>query len=283
MRLNLKIANLKLDYTFHSFDYVKEQIYLYENSLKEKADYSIEVCLVEQIIPFVHQNQQILNGRSYFVSKRLDVFEVFSEDDMPISEQIIFDKEKKKVTININPSDVKDLPMKEYILSSMMFLEIAQKEGYLALHASAISYLDQGILFVAPSKTGKSTQASMWKQVYGDDVSIINDDKPLLYKDLDQFFVTGSPFAGKHSLSQNIQKPIKAIIFLEQAYQDDLILLNRSESLLRLMNNMLRPRDEETWNKLLILVNEIIETIPIYLLKATKSISSVELVQNTLY
>ena len=283
MRLNLKIANLKLDYTFHSFNYVKDHIYQYVNAVDELPDYILEVKIDEHIIPFVHQKQQIINGRSYFTSERLDVFEVYSQDDRPISEQIIFDKEKKKVTISINPIDIEDLAMKEYVLSGMMFMEIAQKEGFLALHASAISYLDDGILFAAPSKTGKSTHARLWKEKFGSDVSYINDDKPLIFIHQHQFFVTGSPFSGKHALNQNLVKPLKAIIFLEQGQHDDLIKLNRTETLLRLMKNILRPKDEETWNQLLVIINELIETIPIYLLQATKSFRSVDTVYEKLY
>ena len=283
MRLNLKIANLKLEYTFHSFNYVKEHIYQYVNPVNELPDYILDVKIDENIIPFVHQKQHIINGRSYFTSDRLDVFEVYSQDDRPISEQVVFDKEKRKVTISINPIDIENLAMKEYVLSGMMFMEIAQREGYLALHASAISYKDDGILFVAPSKTGKSTHARMWKENWGSDVLYINDDKPLVFLNQKRFYVTGSPFSGKHALNQNLVKPLKAIIFLEQGSNDDLIDLNRSESLLRLMKNILRPKDEDTWNKLLVMINELIETIPIYLLKATKSLNAVYTVHQKLY
>jgi hypothetical protein len=283
MRLNLKIANLTLDYTFHSFNYLKDAIYAYEYKNGNPSDYIIEVKLEEQIIPFVHEKQQIINGRSYFQSDRLDVFEVYSEDAMPISEQIIFDKAKKKVTISINPSDVADIAMKEYVLSGMMFLEIAQREGYMSIHASAINYKDDAIIFSAPSKTGKSTHARMWMEKYKDDVSMINDDKPLIFQDKSKFMVSGSPFSGKQGINQNVVKPLKAIIFLEQASQDEMIKLNTTEALLRLVKNMLRPKDEETWNKLLLLMNELLLVTPIYLLKATKSMTSVSLVHKMLY
>lgn len=283
MRLNLKIANLTLDYTFHSFNYLKDAIYAYTYQNGNPSDYTMEVKLEEQIIPFVHEKQQIINGRSYFQSDRLDVFEVYSEDAMPISEQIIFDKVKKKVTIYINPSDVADIAMKEYVLSGMMFLEIAQREGYMSIHASAINYKGDAILFSAPSKTGKSTHARMWMEKFKEDVSMINDDKPLIFLDQNKFMVSGSPFSGKQGINQNVVKPLKAIIFLEQANQDEMIRLNTTEALLRLVKNMLRPKDEETWNKLLLLMNELLAVTPIYLLNATKSMTSVTLVHQMLY
>jgi hypothetical protein len=283
MRLHVKIANIKLDYTFHSFDYLKDSIYAYENKEKGSSDYVMEVKIEEQIIPFVGEKQQVINGRSYFTSKRLDVFEVFSDDDMPLSEQIIFDKAKKKVTISINPIDVSDIAMKEYILSGMMFLEIAQREGYMSLHASAIDYKGDAILFAAPSKTGKSTHARMWREKFRGDVVMINDDKPLIFKEGETFFAAGTPFSGKQSLNHNIVRPLKAIIFLEQSAHDEIIQLSMTESLIRLVKNMLRPRDEETWNELLYIINELISEVPIYLLKATKSLSSVDLVHSTLY
>lgn len=283
MKKILKIAHLNIAYIYHMDSFYPLYLSQYEASEQGLCDYQMELLIEEQIIPFVHEKQQIINGRSYYQSERLDVFEVFSEDDMPLSEQIIFDKVKRKVTISINPKDVTDIFMKAYVLSGMMFLEIAQREGYMSIHASAIDYKGDAILFSAPSKTGKSTHARMWMEKFKDDVSIINDDKPLMFKDKDIFMVSGSPFSGKHGLNQNVFRPLKAIIFLEQASHDEMIKLNTTEALLRLVKNMLRPKDEETWNKLLLLINELLAVTPIYLLKATKSMSAVSLVHETLY
>lgn len=35
-------------------------------------------------------------------------------------------------------------------------------------------------MFSAPSGTGKSTHAKLWRDCFGDRVTMINDDKPLI-------------------------------------------------------------------------------------------------------
>ena len=47
------------------------------------------------------------------------------------------------------------------------------------LHGSLISINGNGYLFMAPSGTGKSTHVRLWKERYGDRVTVINDDNLL--------------------------------------------------------------------------------------------------------
>ena len=54
--------------------------------------------------------------------------------------------------------------------------ERALDRGRLLLHGSAFAYRGEGVLFTAPSGTGKSTHARLWREVYGDRVTVINDD-----------------------------------------------------------------------------------------------------------
>ena len=48
----------------------------------------------------------------------------------------------------------------------------------LLMHGSALSMDGIGYLFTAPSGTGKSTHAALWRQVFGERVQMLNDDSP---------------------------------------------------------------------------------------------------------
>lgn len=48
------------------------------------------------------------------------------------------------------------------------------------LHAAVVSYEGRGFAFAAKSGTGKSTHVVQWMRALGDDVTVVNGDKPIL-------------------------------------------------------------------------------------------------------
>ena len=86
----------------------------------------------------------------------------------------------------------------------------------LLMHGSALCMDGEVYLFTAPSGTGKSTHARYWREVYGERVWMVNDDKPLLRFLEGQVLVCGTPWDGKHRLSRNASAPLKAVIALSR-------------------------------------------------------------------
>jgi len=75
-------------------------------------------------------------------------------------------------------------------------------------HGSAIMVNNKGIIFTAPSGTGKSTHSEKWNRLFG--AEYINDDKPYISVK-DEFLVHGSPWMGVHHLGNNVSYPLSAI------------------------------------------------------------------------
>ena len=48
-------------------------------------------------------------------------------------------------------------------------------------HGSAVALDDEVYLFTAPSGTGKSTHAALWRRAVGERVVMVNDDKPCFH------------------------------------------------------------------------------------------------------
>ena len=46
------------------------------------------------------------------------------------------------------------------------------------MHGAVLSWKGNGLMFTAPSGTGKSTHIDLWKRYLGEEVEIINGDKP---------------------------------------------------------------------------------------------------------
>ena len=70
-----------------------------------------------------------------------------------------------------------------YLETLAVYRQIAEAmpaRDTLLFHGSALAADGVGYLFTAPSGTGKSTHARLWRELLGGRVRMINDDKPLL-------------------------------------------------------------------------------------------------------
>lgn len=148
------------------------------------------------------------------------------------------------------------------------------------LHASVIDYEGTGILFTAPSQTGKSTQAGLWEKFYN--ASIINGDRAII-RQTDKYYVYGSPYAGSSEIYRNCKAQIGAIVVLRQSKDNSIVKLNKKQSYISLMSEMLICTDskkiaEEQSDFLLKMVDEI----PVYLLNCRPDREAVELLHTEL-
>ena len=134
------------------------------------------------------------------------------------------------------------------------------------IHGSALSMDQNGYLFIAPSGTGKSTHAALWRKVFKDRVLMINDDKPLVYVKHDDLRIYGTPWDGKHHLSTNMSVPLKAVCRVYRSETNHIEALNKEDTLARLLEQTYRSTDVKRVLKTLEMLNEIITEIPVYAL-----------------
>lgn len=92
--------------------------------------------------------------------------------------------------------------------------------GILLIHGSAIAVDGKGYLFTAKTGTGKSTHTRLWRQVFGDRATMVNDDKPFLKFIDEEIFLCGAPWSGKHGLDANITVPLQGICILERGTEN---------------------------------------------------------------
>ncbi|MGX7208653.1 hypothetical protein [Enterococcus innesii] len=147
-------------------------------------------------------------------------------------------------------------------------------------HGALIDYQNKGILFTGKSGSGKSTQANLWKDLYRNEVRIINGDKPLISYSNGCFAGFGTPWMGKENLGVNDSVKIEAIVTIKQDHVNEIRKLNTSESLDVLMSQVLFPNKENGNEMLIYLIKRIINIIPIYELKCQISENAVILAKN---
>ena len=88
------------------------------------------------------------------------------------------------------------------------------QRGSAVIHASYIDYRGKGILFTAPSQTGKSTQAELWQLHNG--AEILNEDRALLLCREDGVSTGGYIACGSSAICKNRILPLGAIVLLAQ-------------------------------------------------------------------
>ena len=116
--------------------------------------------------------------------------------------------------------------------------------GIVLIHGSSLMADGEGFLFCASSGTGKSTHTRLWRQVFGDKVTMINDDKPLVRVMPDGTAVIyGTPWNGKHHIGGNLSAPLKHICFLARGEKNELTPADIRDARTSILRFVFRPDD----------------------------------------
>jgi len=187
--------------------------------------------------------------------------------------------ERPDISVNITESDIAYERDRSVLQSSDADLEIlavyrkiAEEmpySGTILYHASCICVDGEGILFAAPSGTGKSTHARLWREYLGDRAFMVNDDKPLIHVGRESIKVYGTPYNGKHRLGRNVSVPLKAIAIIERAEKNRTVKATPEEySKLypRLMQQMYRCMDVVAFSESLELLDSMLKRVPLYVI-----------------
>ncbi len=136
----------------------------------------------------------------------------------------------------------------------------------LLMHGSALSLDGETYIFTAPSGTGKSTHARLWRERFGDRVVMINDDKPMLRVREDGVSAYGTPWNGKHSLSRNTSAPVRAIALLKRSEENRVEPMTKSDAFAVLVSQALSSKDPAVMLRILALEKRLLDQVRFYTL-----------------
>lgn len=151
----------------------------------------------------------------------------------------------------------------------------------LTLHSSAIQVGGKAVVFLAPSGTGKSTQARLWSEHRG--ARQLNGDKNAIFCRDGSAYAAGLPFCGTSGICENYELKLGALVFLSQAKENVVRRLNGMEALKVLLNNCFGY-----WNvpgcmeKMAAIAMEILDKVPVYALACTPDERAVETLEQVL-
>ena len=176
----------------------------------------------------------------------------------------IVDDVTPEMVIEVSDEEIKAEQSDEYT-SSPDYLD---DKGIILVHSSVLMVDGEAVMFLAPSGTGKSTHTRLWRQVYGDRVTMINDDKPLVSVRTDDsgvhVNVYGTPWCGKHGIENNISAPVKALFLLKRNETNVARKLTMHEAFPYVFNQTYRPDNAELMRKTLILSRTMAENVGLF-------------------
>lgn len=168
-------------------------------------------------------------------------------------------------------------------LNPLFFFELSDfliEYNAMILHSSVISYHGKGIVFTAPSGTGKSTQASLWKKYYG--CSIINGDRTII-RNLNEYRCYGSPYAGSSGIFKNESVKLQVIVVLRQAKENRIRKLGVKEAYINLLSEMSISRwNKATLGKQMDWLLRLVENVAVYRLDCLPNREAVDLLYHEL-
>ncbi len=151
----------------------------------------------------------------------------------------------------------------------------------LILHCAYMVYQGEAILFSAPSETGKTTQANLWEKYRGS--RTVNGDRALLGKRKGRWTAQGWPVCGTSEVCQNEEFPIRAVVMLSQAKENQAQQLPPGRAFPLLYSQITVNK----WNMkdhlhAIDLIQELAEGVPVFHLGCTISEKAVECLEKAL-
>ena len=161
-----------------------------------------------------------------------------------------------------------------YIESICIYRVICRKLpllGAMLLHSAVISDGGHGYAFTANSGVGKTTHIKIWQQAFGDEVSIVNGDKPIIRKKDGKWYAYGTPWCGKEGWNINTAVPLAAICFLRRGEKNTIAPLKAETAIGDIMPQLLIPDDAAALMATLDLLDGVLTDVPLYELHCTIS------------
>ena len=177
---------------------------------------------------------------------------------------------------------MQDMLKHDTVFASLLGLEkVMLCNKALILHSAYISKDGKAILFSAPSETGKSTQASLWERYR--QAKVVNGDRALLVREQDGWHAHGWPICGNSGIGHNESYPIRAIVMLNQATENQIQPLGLFSAMKKLMSeitiNMWNP---EFQVQAMDLIQQLAMEVPVYQLGCNISEDAVRCLERVL-
>lgn len=197
-------------------------------------------------------------------------------------QKYLTDDEKTDFTVSVTVDEIMNEDNgagydPSYLESLAIYRRIAEKiidfDGFL-MHGVAINVHSKGVIFTAKSGVGKTTHTRLWQKLLGDEMTVINGDKPLIRIIDSKAYAYGTPWAGKEGMHTNSYVQVDTVCFLERFEKNECYLLNKSSVLDKLFSQIYLPGSTKEYLKTIDLLSQFINSVNFYKIKCNMDLSA---------
>ena len=202
-----------------------------------------------------------------------------------ISEQDISHEREINVKADLSRGVESRVYSDPYLETLAVYRKIAERLpefDAVLVHGSCIAVDGEGYLFMASSGTGKSTHTRLWRELMGSRAIMVNDDKPIIRLIDGKPMIFGTPWDGKHRLSTNIGVPLKGACFLRRGQQNAIEPVSPAAAFPQFLKHTYRPEDPSALQKTLQLIDVLVDSVPMWQLACTISVTAAQLAYDTM-
>ena len=218
------IANVTIAFCGNIALTVPNALRLFADTQSTQVDFTYE-CMMQNDLPKLAESK---NVKTYFDEIKQQYYAVTQETD-------------SKMTVFLSQDNLPWGSEIQQLYTQLALPHILLLHHKILLHAAYILTPEGAILFTAPSSTGKSTQAELWKKYHG--AKIINGDRAVIGSENDIPTAYGYPISGSSEYCFNITGKLRAIVLLKQAPVNSVRILKGSEALYVLINGSFLPTE----------------------------------------
>lgn len=178
-------------------------------------DHSISYQVVESLT--VPQAESVFRGTQLQVFRRGQAQTICMGDTarLPEGAHTQIHREGQSSLVQVLREKVPERITARLVLNTMEAEHHIVRQGGFLLHSSFIQWKNRAILFTAPSGTGKSTQAELWKKYRN--AAVINGDRTAILVGDNGVTAHGIPYCGTSGIRGTAELPVAAIVYLTQS------------------------------------------------------------------
>ena len=200
-------------------------------------------------------------------------------EDIPYAVTLVL--ESKKMQIWVDEQCNEWLKLDTVFAAMLSWEKLMIDRDAMVLHSAYMCYKNTAVLFSAPSRTGKSTQASLWEEYR--QTRTINGDRTLLMRDEEGWKAYGWPVCGSSKICHNETYPIRAIVMLKQATENKVYRLTGFSALKEVMEQItINGWDREFQMKAMDQLEILLAEVPVYMLECDISEDAVRCLEEVI-